>query len=429
MSLSIEALAQRAWAVLAGSVLAGPVQAQAGPPITAEAIYTADLMGPVRGGLRREAVYQDNLDLTVSADLQRLLGWRGATAYAYVLSNRGDDLTPVVGDAQGVSNIEAPNTWKLYEAWIQQNVLQGRVSILAGLYDLNTEFDAIQAAGAFLNSSFGMGAEYGQSGLNGPSSFPVTSLGLRVKVKPTRTSYLGLAVLDGVPGDATDPFGTHVRLGNGEGWLVAGEAALLSRLDPGQEALTARSRAQRRHWRIGRGREAARYGSKLAVGGWLYTAPFDDLVQREAAGSPLRQRGNRGAYALGEHRLYREGGNRGGGKVFARVGLARADFNRFGTFGSGGVVLYGLIPGRDDDETGLGIAVAKNGVPYRRAVALGGGATDGAEATLELTHRTNLGSWLAVQPDLQWVVNPDTRPDRGNVVVLGVRVEAAVRFP
>jgi len=43
------------------------------------------------------------------------------------------------GDAQGVSSISAPNSVKLYEAWIQENFLGNHVSVLAGLYDLNSE--------------------------------------------------------------------------------------------------------------------------------------------------------------------------------------------------------------------------------------------------------------------------------------------------
>lgn len=38
-----------------------------------------------------------------------------------------------VGDAQGVSNISAPNSVKIYEAWLQKNFSRNQVSVLAGL--------------------------------------------------------------------------------------------------------------------------------------------------------------------------------------------------------------------------------------------------------------------------------------------------------
>ena len=58
-----------------------------------------------------------------------------------------------------------------------------RASIKFGLYDLNSEFDAIEAAALFINPSHGIGPDFSQSGRNGPSIFPLTSLALRADYK------------------------------------------------------------------------------------------------------------------------------------------------------------------------------------------------------------------------------------------------------
>ncbi len=50
-----------------------------------------------------------------------------------------------VGDAQVVSNLEAPRGWQLYEAWFQQNL---RVSALVGRYEINSEFHRLQLVGS-----------------------------------------------------------------------------------------------------------------------------------------------------------------------------------------------------------------------------------------------------------------------------------------
>lgn len=50
-----------------------------------------------------------------------------------------------------------------------------------GLYDLNSEFDALDDAGLFINSAFGVGTDIGLTGVNGPSIFPVTSLAVRAR--------------------------------------------------------------------------------------------------------------------------------------------------------------------------------------------------------------------------------------------------------
>ena len=77
------------------------------------------------------------------ADAEQL-DWKGATLFFYILGNHGGALSEQVGDLQGLSNIEAPATVKLYEAWFEQTLFDDRLSFKAGLYDLNTEFDVIE---------------------------------------------------------------------------------------------------------------------------------------------------------------------------------------------------------------------------------------------------------------------------------------------
>ena len=57
------------------------------------------------------------------------------------------------------------------------------------------------SASLFLNSSFGIGPEFSQSGLEGPSIFPNTSVGARFAIKPIEEIVLRTAALDGVPVD------------------------------------------------------------------------------------------------------------------------------------------------------------------------------------------------------------------------------------
>ncbi len=398
------------------------------PPVALEVIYTGDVFGAVSGGRKRDAAYLDNLDLKLHLDGNGLIGWPGSLLFAYVLSNRGENPSRFVGDAQGVSNIAAPNAWRLYELWLQQNLFGGRMSLLAGLYDLNTEFDVLQSAGLLVNSSFGIGPDYAQSGRNGPSIFPVTSLGLRVKVRPKRGYYVEAVVLDGVPGDPDDPEATAIELSSDDGALIAAEIALFDRAEDDVRPLTARVGARNRSRRIGRGQTSARYVAKLAVGGWWYTSKLEELIGGGEPVAPPRRSGSFGVYALAERTVYREPEGTQGVMVFARAGLARSRVNRFSSYVGAGATYSGPIQGRPDDEMGLGVAVAINGDPYRRSRSAVGLETEGTETVVELTYRAQLLSWLAIQPDLQWVLNPNTEPGRANALVLGLRAEAAVKF-
>jgi hypothetical protein len=95
--------------------------------------------------------------------------------------NPSDD----TGDVQGVSNIATFNTWQLYEAWIKQNLFDNRLSVLFGLYDLNSEFAVIQSEQVFINSSHGIDLTLAASGRNGPSSFPTTSVLYESSLNPS----------------------------------------------------------------------------------------------------------------------------------------------------------------------------------------------------------------------------------------------------
>lgn len=419
-------------ATLSTRLSAQPVDgasSRAAPPpegaIVLEGVYTGDIMGVAAGGIRRDQTFLGNLDLKAHLHGGPLVGWPGSLLFAYVLSTSGGRPSELVGDIQGVNNIAAPVAWRLYEFWFQQSLLQDRLSLLAGLYNLNSEFDAIESAGLFLNSSFGVGAEFAQSGQNGPSIFPTTSLALRAKFTPRPGFYAALAVLDGVPGDPTDPASGRISLGRGDGALIVTELALLSDAEEQPDPTEGRAVGGNLGRRIGRGETEVSYRGKLALGAWAYTAQFEDLVARDALGDPIRRTGNAGVYLLGERKLFRAPEQERGLAAFARVGISRADLNRLGSYAGAGLSFAGPFAQRPDDEAGIAIAIANNGTPYRRAVADLGGTTRPRETIVELSYRVQIRSSIAIQPDVQWVVGPGTDPALRNALVLGLRVEAA----
>lgn len=391
--------------------------------IKLEGIYTGELFANLSGGLRRKAVYLDNVDLTLTLDAEKLLGWKGASVFFYGLGNQGGNPSDHVGDAQVVSNIQAVDTWKLYEAWVQQNLFENRLSLLAGLYDVSSEFDVIETAQLFLHSSFGTGPDFSQSGENGPSIFPTTSLGLRVALQPTHACYLRTAVLDGVPGDPRDPHGTQIILDEDDGFLVTTELGYLAGAGEPAEAMVSSERSRTGHLRIGRGQQVP-YSGKYALGGWVYTTKLDDLAAVDRAGKPVHRRGTYGIYGLAEQMVFHEQADRAQGlALFARLGMADTRANRFALYTGGGFVYTGLIAQRDEDHLGLGIAAAHNGGHFRRIQRRAGQRVDGAEVTVELTYRAQLTPWLVIQPDAQYVINPNTRPSRPDAFGVALRFE------
>jgi porin len=135
------------------------------------------------------------------------IGLPGLAFHAQVFNYAGASLSARTHDIQTADAIDAVPMTRLFEAWIEQRFgsEEHNVAIRAGLMDVNVDFDSIVAANWLVNSSQGIGADIARSGLNGPSIYPVSSLGVRVGWTPNKHWTARLAVLDGVPGDLDRP--------------------------------------------------------------------------------------------------------------------------------------------------------------------------------------------------------------------------------
>lgn len=350
-------------------------------PLLLQATYTGEVMSNASGGLKRGSRYLDNLDLVAEADLEALAGWKGASVHVYGLYNNGKSFSGLAGDAQTASNIETGvRAFRLYEAWIEQAFAGG--SLKVGLYDLNSEFDSLDASGLFIGSPHGIGTDFAQTGENGPSIFPSTSLAARLSIEPAAGWVVRAAVLDGVPGDPDHPKRTAVKLGNDDGALLVAEV------------------------------EAPLPHGRLLFGGWRYTARFDDHAGNSG-------RGNDGFYVRGETALFEEAGDPAQGlAAFARLGIADGRFNTFRRFASAGLNYTGPFRGRDEDQLGLAVAAAFTSDAYKRAVP----AND-AEVAFELTYRAPVASWLSLQPSAHYIINPGADPSVRSALAFGLRAE------
>ena len=348
---------------------------------------------PHETGLAADYEHLGKIDLALSVRGERAFNLPGFTLFARAIYDTAGAISgEYTGDAQGVSNIEATSAARLFELWSEWTSASNR-SLRVGLYDFNSEFDSNATGALFINPSHGIGKDVSQSGRSGPSIFPVTSLGARVRWKVAQAWSLQMAALDGVPGDPDRPKRTAVHIGADDGALLAAEM-------------------DRRGNRL----------SKLAFGTWHYTGRFDTFNASDDMENPRTSRGSSGAYALAEVQLYRASDDSSHGLAgFVRFGVADKDVNRFGSYAGTGLVYTGVLA--DDDQLGFAVAHATNGGAYRRVEALAGNATDAAETNLELTWRFSVREWLTLQPDVQYIFNPNTDPGLDDALAVGLRFE------
>ena len=383
--------------------------------LAAALTYDGTVLSNLRGGASTGSVYVGNLHLKLTAQGDAV-GLPGTSAFVDVLTIHGGRPSSLVGDAMGTSNLEGPTGTQIEELWVQHNFSGSSGSLLLGVYDLNSEFYRLTAAGLFLNSAFGIGPEFAQSGVEGPSIFPRTSAGVRFAFKPTSSTVLRMALLDGVP--VVRPDGSRALFRRDDGLLAVAELAMLRRSDAASAAVVGTRD------RIGRFSSLTPYDDKLAFGAWHYTGRYPDLSDTDAAGKPRQRRGSSGVYVVGERLLL--GGDAARGKrlaAFVQSGFADTQTNRFGSYVGAGLVGGGWGPMKDSDQFGASIAQARNGAHYLRSQAPQ--AVDRAETTLELSYLSQLSKYLTVQPDLQYVIHPNTVPSLANAWVLQARFEMA----
>ncbi len=168
--------------------------------------------------------YLNLFDFNALLDINELFGWNDATFFAQVLGINGSAPERHCGAIQGISNIASPQQWRLYQIWIEKNFADNSLSILAGLFDLNSEFDVRSTTGLFLNPSWGIGADFAFSGVNGPSIYPSTSMALRVSYKFDKNYSLRVGAFDAVPGNYNEAYLSHIFNLTKDGLLLVAEA-------------------------------------------------------------------------------------------------------------------------------------------------------------------------------------------------------------
>lgn len=372
---------ERLFTSLACLLLLTPSVVLADNDVAFAATYRADLLRNQSGGLATGTRYLDDLNLTLRVDFgsERSI----STLFLNGLYNNGTRFSPeLVGDLQVVSNIEADEAWRVFQAWYEFG--NERWSLRTGLYDLNTEFDVNEAGALFIHSAHGIGTDIGQTGLNGPGIFPVSALALRGKLS-LGTAWLSVAALDAVPGDANDPSSNRIRLSSDEGALLIAQFS-----QPASESL--------RVW----------------AGIWEYTERFE---RRFEAGPPAVKDGwyvgLEGSFEITQSRI----------AWFARYGRANPDVNEFADYAGAGLVMRSPFASRPDDRVGVAVASAGAGAPYRRWLEQTASGTRERETSWELTYRMPLGEHLTLQPDIQYVQHPAARADIGNALVVALRFE------
>jgi porin len=374
-------------AALALSALAARADDAPAPPPPAVKLNlyeTLDLWENASGGIRTGGTVLNKLRVSATWNAAAL-GDPGFTAHLQLFAINGRSFsTDFTGDTQTLSNIDAPQSVRLFGLWAEQSFGDAG-SLRVGLIDVNHDFDINYPVGLFIASSDAIAPELSKSGRNGPSIFPVSSFGARLNWTPVKQLTIRAGVLDGVAGDPAHPGAFAIaRLRGSDGALLIGQA----------------------DWNFAD-------QAQVSLGVWGYTAPTDRIDPAR----PGRER-QAGVYAFVDGPI---------GKSLAawvRVGFSRPSVEQVSSFIGGGVVWTGPIPSRKNDQAGFAIARAGLSGPARRVLGL-----PDAETELEATYLFAATDQLSLQPDLQYIVHPASAPRLPNALVFGLRFILNVNAP
>lgn len=396
-----------------------------------------NLLGNLSGGIKQGATMQGVTNVTLQVDLGKMFNWQGGSFNVSALQIHGRSLSPYyLADLQTANGNEADDSTRLWELWYDQSFYEQRADLKIGQQSIDNEFMVSTYSGLFVNTMAGWPLVPSADLYAGGPAYPLSSLGVRLRVKPADNQTILAGVFDDNPpggrfnNDPQSKDAGGVRFNTGTGALLIAEyqfsnnqPATGDMVQPGQ---------------------LSGLPGVYKIGFWYDTGRFDDqafndhglsLASPASDGVAGLHRGNYSIYAVMDQTIARLSSARMI-NLFARLMMAPDNRNLISMSFNGGLTLTAPFAGRENDSAGLDIGVAKVSERARtldRDSALyGQGHTPirNIETLVELTYQYQLTPSIMVQPDLQYIFSPGGSIDNPsknsailhNELVAGMRI-------
>jgi porin len=381
---------------------------------TVGGLYLGETFGNT-GGIQQGETYDGVLWTYLLGDLHKAGLWKGLCFYAdaYQIHGRGitaDNIDSLVT----VSNYEALPSTRLSELWLEQHLFGDHVTVRVGQLTADTEFLLSSGGSNFLDSTFGW-ATLPTFNLPGAGpSYPLSTTGVRIALKPNDKWSLKLGVYNG------DPGGAHCS-GNPQ---VCDDNGLDFRLDTPPLVIAEGTYKYDQNGQL---------PGTVKIGGWNQ---FGTLYEQVGSGVTVATTPNSvpiktdwAVYAIVDQLVWRMRNAKDpkGIGIFARVIGGPTEQNLIDFYADGGVTFSGMIPYRPDDTLAAGFAYTGISNDVRGFNASHDLPSDGNfEALFEICYTAQVNPGWTFQPDFQYIWQPEEGvPPSGktvpNAAVWGVR--------
>lgn len=368
--------------------------------------YAAEIFGNPKGGRTRSAVFDGLFRLSIDVNLEKTVGWQDATfrmsgLYAHGTSGSIRN----VGDAALFSNIDAYDSVRLMEFWIEQKLMDGKASVRFGQLLVDAEFGVTETAALFINSS---------SGIPSPpitpmpyANYPAAGLGIRLKVEPAKGLYGMTGLYDGNPstGDFPDPSTSGATAGttrrNGTDWALRASEGVFSASEVGYQ------------------RSEGSFPGAYRIGFLYHSDDFADVRDGHTHTTHTTHTGSSSGYYVIDQTLWQKSeGSKEGVAAFLRGTMADEKTSFMSDTIQAGVAYTGVLS--SEDKLGFAFVRSKYS-PGQVANIEGQDYRLSRESIAELTYLIPLKPYLRVQPDFQYISRPAGTTAYNNAWVLGVR--------
>lgn len=342
--------------------------------VNPELEFTTDLLANPIGGARQNGAYAGLWYGTTVFDLERLAGLQGLELFASAAWTQGRDLSgDDIKNFFDVAQVFNGRAIRLSNLYLEQSLLEERLNLAFGRLTVGNDFAATSAYGFYVNAA----VNGNPTGIlaNTPSftTSPFAQWGARITGTPTPEFYVSAGLYNADPAVQDDSaHGIDFTFNPWDGVLGVAElgyqpksVSIFSGL-PGE----------------------------YAVGAYIDTSRYTFLDKPQRSESE-----NYGFYAIAQQMVYRETSSADEGLTLWGTVALNPDqsINTAPVTAIGGAVYQGLIPGRPQDATAIGVAYASfsDNLPGQTY-----------ELALEANHRFQVGSSFYLQPTVQYVVNP-----------------------
>ncbi len=348
--------------------------------VSVEPNYIGEVFSNTRGGLATSGAtrYQALLEIPLTIDLEQMPAALPGTVYLLGQNTHGRGLTEdFVGDSQVLSNIDSfQNIAQVSEYWWEFELLNENVTVRVGKQDVNTEFLYIDTAADFIQSTFGL------SPSTAFPTYPDPSMGIVVLARLSESWQLKTGLWDAfADGGSWGVSGNDTILLVGE---VEHSYALADGKLPGVVAI------------------GAVYESAGQIEGVPISAVQEYYVQLEQWVIMKDSRVDDVVQGLGLFAGY-----------YPRIPGRFITADSVGDSFVAGAIYTGLLPTRDQDVVGMGVAWTE---------LFAGGS--GEETAYEIFYKAQLTPRICVQPDLQYIATPSGI--NNDALVAGVRFQLAL---